>query len=109
MALFATPNDPAGALLHRAAHVLRWPARVAGGGALRLRGLRTTGAAIHATVAAGTMLVGAQLLPLALLRHRPVPTWAVMATGTLLGLLVIDYYPVVTTAPAIAVSATDTA
>jgi signal transduction histidine kinase len=38
-------------------------------------------------------LQGAQLLPLAVLRHRPVHAWATMAIGNALGFLVVDYYP----------------
>lgn len=45
-----------------------------------------------------TVLEGAQLLPIAMLRYRPVHAWAVMAIGNLLGLFVIDYYPVVSIA-----------
>jgi signal transduction histidine kinase len=49
-----------------------------------------------------TLLMAAQLLPMAVLRRRPFGAWAVMATGNLLGLLVIDYYPVVGLAALIA-------
>jgi signal transduction histidine kinase len=48
------------------------------------------------------LLMAAQLLPVAVLRRRPVGAWAVMATGNLLGLLVIDYYPIVSLAVLIA-------
>jgi signal transduction histidine kinase len=123
MALFATTNVPAGTRqrlrrgLRALSRMLAWPLRQLVGGVGRLWLLIRRAApfadgplavAVFAFAAygppglpytppsaAGTVLVGAQLLPLALLRHRPMPAWAVMAIGNLLGLLTIDYYPVV--------------
>lgn len=45
--------------------------------------------------AATTLLLAAQLLPIAVARSRPVPAALVMASANLVGLFVIDYYPVV--------------